>query len=287
MDSGAQLNLISIGTLFTLARLHRGGQFKAALKGALWNARPGPDKAVTGIGGIRLLVLGYVSLTIKAGGKQIELPFAITREGEDRIIIGTPGLRALGFTMRSPLFKNVDFLADPRNRQVRVKQRDGGAKNKQHAEPDEPRITPAPDQTPTPAPEMEAAKPTNIKGGEPTTKGVRKSAKSGAARITRAASKITQNGPEVALEPAGGTGAGGRNSGKKKPQESVNKAKKSASPTSGSGKCDTELRKEAIYKLFDKSAHVEIDEQGEFVPAEAQVFRPGVKATKPKIKAAQ
>jgi hypothetical protein len=123
LDSGAQFNLISIGGLFSLAHLHKGAGFMAALRSALWNTADRPGQEVYGVGGAKIPLLGYVNLTITAGGKDIEVPFAITPEGNDLIIIGTPGLRALDFTLHSPLFKNVNFLAPPERKQKKKTQK--------------------------------------------------------------------------------------------------------------------------------------------------------------------
>ena len=99
--------------------MHKGASFMAAMRSALWNTADRPGHNVFGISGEKIPLLGYVNLIVTAGGKDVEIPFAITPGGADMIIVGTPGLRALGFTLQSPLFENVDLLQPPERRQRR------------------------------------------------------------------------------------------------------------------------------------------------------------------------
>ncbi|MCA9368512.1 hypothetical protein KC887_09770, partial [Candidatus Kaiserbacteria bacterium] len=146
LDTGAQLCLISIGSLFSLAHLHKGTGFYKALRSALWNTPEVGRRTISGIGGATLRILGYVNLVITAGNKDIEIPFAITKEGNDRMIIGSPGLRALGFSLRSPLYKGIDFLRSPRE-----KEDEAGLMRRQEAM----RNT-SPEDSPSEAPKLDA-----------------------------------------------------------------------------------------------------------------------------------
>ena len=114
LDSGAQPNIVSIATLFRLGCLKTGGGIRDAMRGMV------KDLALTshilGIGGAKIRIIGQIRLPIIISStKTIDLKFLVTCELKDVILIGTPGLRDLGFTLKSPNFGKRDFL-DPNQR---------------------------------------------------------------------------------------------------------------------------------------------------------------------------
>jgi len=259
--------------------------------------RSGTQQTVSGIGGASLRILGYINLVITAGNKDIEVPFAITREGHDRIIVGSPGLRALGFSLRSPLFKGIDFLQSPTLRREEAM--------KKFAAPEANRLEIEDNLTRAPKP-AEASKKiqrADTKAAVPQTEKPKKrgrprkdeeppvqatlpvppkrSRKDEEApvqttppvlpkRTTRSSTKNAQK-----ADPAEGfdADAGGGTAGNKgaKPAGGVDKAK-STNQQHELGKCEEELKKDALHEVLAKNEHVEIDDNGEIVPAE-QVFR--------------
>jgi hypothetical protein len=304
LDSGAQFNLITIGSLFSLAHLHKGAGFMAALRSALWNTADRPGHSVYGIGGLKMPLLGYVNLSITAGGKEIEVPFAITKEGSDMIIVGTPGLRALNFTLKSPFFKNVNFLQPPKLRR---------------SEQDEAtRVEASANQAPSIAPKLDKYLPTKApaakKGGNKKKKAVKSSAVMGPSgatreqpscstdaplkgggqvkqkRADRAPRKTTPKAAKDATAEATTTQtkektSSGRAAGRRKnakPVEDVDKAK-SVLRHSDRVKCENELKKDALNLVLEKHAHVQIEDNGNIVPA-APVFQKGDKGATTRLK---
>jgi hypothetical protein len=127
LDSGAQSNVISMGTLTQLAGLEKGDAFRMALKTCKWTP-PTANHIVAGLGGNTMAVQGTVLLPIVIKGEVYKLAFTLIYQPTQTMIIGTSGLRALKFKLTSPLFSNVNFLDRPRDRLEQKKENDERAK---------------------------------------------------------------------------------------------------------------------------------------------------------------
>ena len=252
-------NLISIGSLFSLSSIHKGARFRAALKAALWNSADRAKQYIYGIGGNQMPIMGYVNLMIRAGDSEVEVPFAITHEGTERIILGTPALQALKFKLQSPLFKGVNFIEPPSKRKIDSSLNfSAGTQNEQQA---------SRDSTPS------AQAPKQSKGGHKKT-GKQSGGPSTAPKANKNAGE--QPTPAPAVDAPKLRGRPPLKTKNKGAAGSVDKAK-SAAEQDNHGKSETEIKKNKLLSTFKQHEHVEIKDNGEIVP-QSQVFRLGVAA---------
>ena len=115
-DSGAQSNVCTMGFMCAMIGLDHSSGFRRALSSCKF-AEPGKQRMVKGLGGKSMLVQAVVILKIEVNGEQIRMPFMMINEPSYALIIGTPGLRALGFKLKSPKFGNRDFLVGSENQE--------------------------------------------------------------------------------------------------------------------------------------------------------------------------
>jgi len=64
-------------------------------------------------------VQGTIVLTIEVKNQIFKMPFTLINSPRLSIVIGTPGLRMLNFTLSSPLFNKVNFLNAPHQRETK------------------------------------------------------------------------------------------------------------------------------------------------------------------------
>jgi hypothetical protein len=254
-------------------------------------------------------ILGYVNLTITAGGKDTEIPFAITKEGADMIIIGSPGLRALDFTLKSPRFKNVNYLQPPNCRQkhnlesseaLEAEQREGeapmiapklvkqshqlsktskqksGKKKSAASETEPPKLQ---RENPSSCSSIAPAKAGGHAAQRRSTRGMR------AAPPKADSDSATEQKVEASSEKTSGRAAGKRKNAK--PAKGAEKAK--TAPThSDRVRCEEELKKDEVYKVLEQHKHVELSDDGNIVPAPTpQDFRQGGGTATARLKRAQ
>jgi hypothetical protein len=112
LDTGAQPNLVSIALLMRLGSLGDAGKgIRDAMRGMLKDTRL--DSHIVGVGDARTKVIGKIVLPIiLSKTRLVPVPFLVTLQVSDAMIIGTPGLRLLGFKLTSPDFGKRDYL-DP------------------------------------------------------------------------------------------------------------------------------------------------------------------------------
>jgi hypothetical protein len=116
LDTGAQPNVITLATLIRLGSLTTGGGIREAMKGMIRDLPTGTH--IKGIGASKMNVVGKIELpVILSKTKTVHVPFLVTLDWRDSIMIGTPGLRQLGFTLTSSLIGKRDFL-DPKYKPV-------------------------------------------------------------------------------------------------------------------------------------------------------------------------
>jgi hypothetical protein len=114
LDTGAQPNLISIGALLRLGSLSTGAGIREAMKGMVRDLSG--SSRITGITGHATTIIGRIQLpVILSKTKTIQIPFMVTMELKDSMVLGTPGLRALSFRLTSNLMGKRDYL-DPNYR---------------------------------------------------------------------------------------------------------------------------------------------------------------------------
>jgi hypothetical protein len=110
-DTGSMYNAISLKAFYALA-----GRFDSFFKCfnlACWNPEA---KRVHVVGGGNMPILGTVRLDVTTSeGKIVPIYWAIYHDTEHIIILGTPGMRALGFECKTPNLNNLD-LFHPRKR---------------------------------------------------------------------------------------------------------------------------------------------------------------------------
>jgi hypothetical protein len=121
LDSGAQSNVISMGSITRLAALPKGGAFRTALATCKWTP-PTTNHVVSGLGGHSMAVQGTVMLPIEVKGITYKLTFTLIHQPLMILIIGTAGLRMLKFKLSSPLFGNVNFLEATAKKQAEEKE---------------------------------------------------------------------------------------------------------------------------------------------------------------------
>ena len=121
LDSGAQSNVISMGSITRLAVLPKGGAFRTALATCKWTP-PTTNHVVSGLGGHSMAVQGTVMLPIEVKGITYKLTFTLIHQPLMILIIGTAGLRTLKFKLSSPLFGNVNFLEATAKKQAEDKE---------------------------------------------------------------------------------------------------------------------------------------------------------------------
>jgi hypothetical protein len=117
LDSSAQSNVISMGTMTRLAGLEKGAAFRTALKTCKWTP-PTSSHVVAGLGGNTMAVQGSVLLPIEIKGQIYKMAFTLIYQPTQTMIMGTAGLRTLQFKLTSPLFGNVNFLDSPEARKA-------------------------------------------------------------------------------------------------------------------------------------------------------------------------
>jgi len=118
LDSGAQSNVISMGAVCTLAALAKGQGFRTALKTCNFTT-PHARQLVSGITGNVMAVQGTIVLTIEVKNQIFKMPFTLINSPRLSIVIGTPGLRMLKFSLHSPLFGKINFLNAPHQREMK------------------------------------------------------------------------------------------------------------------------------------------------------------------------
>jgi hypothetical protein len=112
LDSGAMSNVISMGCICALASLSKGGGFRTALRTCRFRSVEGKE-SVAGLGGHTMAVQGTLLLPIDIKGVTYKMPFTLINSPVRSLIIGTPGLRMLKFSLYSPLFGKINYLKHP------------------------------------------------------------------------------------------------------------------------------------------------------------------------------
>jgi hypothetical protein len=283
-----QLSLISIGGLISLAHLHKGAGFLAALQSALWSTADRTGHSVYEIGSLKTPILGYDNPTITAGGKDTKIQPTLTAEGDDKITYGVPSLHALDVTLRSPRLKNVNFL-QPSNLRSKHNLEQGEASEADAREGVAPMIAPKLAKvshhlsntstrkrgrkksaaSETEPPKLQREGPSRCSSIAPVKAGGH-AAQQRRTRDMRAAPPKADSGTtpeqkvEGSREKASGRAAGRRKTAKL--ARSVDKAK-SAPTHSGRVKCGEDASKDEAHKAREHLKHVDLQDDGEAPPA--------------------
>ena len=117
-DTGSMYNAISLKAFYDLAG--RFESFTQAFSEAHWDPQM---KHVSVVGGGKIPVLATVELEVQTStGKSIPIVWAIYDDVDYIIIVGTQGMRALGFQCKSPELNNYDlFKGREKSEQIAAK----------------------------------------------------------------------------------------------------------------------------------------------------------------------
>jgi hypothetical protein len=109
-DTGSMYNAISLRALYALAG--RFDSFMRAMSEADWNPK---TKTVGVVGGGETPILGTVEMEVQTStGRSIPIVWVIYDDVDFIIILGTPGMRSLGFQCRTKELNNYDLFKSRR-----------------------------------------------------------------------------------------------------------------------------------------------------------------------------
>ena len=102
-DSGAAINCISVPMIWAL--YGRDALIRERVQETYWLPE-GEERYLTACGGSRVAIKGFVNLPIgRFDGNFTDVMFAIYEDPTFQMILGTPALRQLGFTLGSRMIK--------------------------------------------------------------------------------------------------------------------------------------------------------------------------------------
>jgi len=108
-DSGAQLNAMSLRAYWSLVGRDAVIRYCSnSLDFTPWDKK----ECLTPAGGGNVRIFFNALVPVTAGDEEVELVFAIYEDAYNVIMMGTPGMRRLGFTLTAPHLDKVDLL-DP------------------------------------------------------------------------------------------------------------------------------------------------------------------------------